>query len=260
MSKNGEKGDKLKEEEIKVLDELIKKLGNENLRILDAATGSGMTTLEIAKRVRGKVISVDINPLKTAEKRIRDANLTSKVEFLKGNLAKMDFLDENSMDAIVSHATLSSIPTETPFMLVNVFKEFFRVLKPNGILLVIDYYPLNKVMVKSKADEIAQEAWRVYKAVCELLGDYHHVELPPEWVCETMTDVGFKDVYFRKVSERNLSESFGEYVENMLQYVKEIKDNGLRKAFKNKILQLEKDAKIYGKSDYSDRYCVWGRK
>lgn len=101
---------------------------------MDAATGGGLTTVEIALRTNGTVISVDIDPAQSAAKRIEDANLSSKVELVKGNLAHMDFLDDNSIDTIVSHATVSSIPAETPFMLFPVFKEFFRVLKPAPII------------------------------------------------------------------------------------------------------------------------------
>jgi ubiquinone/menaquinone biosynthesis C-methylase UbiE len=250
----------VEKEEIKILDELFAKLGKKNVTILDAATGSGRTTLEIAKRITGKVLSVDIDISRDAQNMIRDAGYASRVEFVEGNLGKMDFLNDNSVDAIVSHATLSSIPAETPYILHNVFKEFYRVLKPHGFILIFDYYPLKEALIKGKADKIAEEAWRTYKAVAELLGDYHHEELPPEWVCKTLSEVGFTNVTCEKVSERRLSETFGEYVENMLEYVKEIEDTGLRKAFEKKVQHLAKDAKKYGKSDYSDTYGVWGRK
>lgn len=250
----------MRKEEIKIFNELLTKLGKKNVIILDAATGSGRTTLEIAQRITGKVLSVDIDISKDAQDMIRDAGYASQVEFVEGNLGKMDFLNDNSVDAIISHATLSSVPAETPFMLYDVFKEFYRVLKPHGFILIFDYYPLKEAAIRRKADKIAEEAWRTYKAVAELLGDYHHEELPPEWVCKTLTEVGFQDVKSEKVSERRLSETFGEYVENMLDYVKEIEDKELRKAFKKKVQHLARDAKKYGKSDYSDTYGVWGRK
>ena len=250
----------MKEEILTVFDRLFEELPTHDTRILDAATGAGFTTCELAQRVKGTVISVDIDPSQAAQERIKDANLLSKVEFIKGNLAKMDFLDENSIDAVVSHSTLSSIPAETPFMLLHVLREFYRVLKPAGILLIIDYYPLSAVPVRNKPDKIAEDAWRVYKSVAELVGDHHHEELPPEWVGETLIDVGFTNVSHEKIFERALDESFEEYIENMLEYIKEIEDRGLRKAFKSKIKQLKKDAKIHGKSSYSDTYCVWARK
>jgi ubiquinone/menaquinone biosynthesis C-methylase UbiE len=253
-------GEKVKEEIVNVLDQLFQKLENNELWVLDAATGAGNATLEIAQRTSGIVISVDIDPAESAARKIEDANLSSRVRFVKGNLARMDFLHENSIDAIVSHSTVSSIPAETPFMVLQVLREFFRVLKPDGILLIIDYYPLESAAVKREADEIAQEAWRTYKAVAELVGDHHHEELPPEWICETLRDIGFKNVHHEKISERELSETFEEYIENMLQYIKTIEDDGLRSAFHKKILQLERDARMYGKSDYSSIYCVWGTK
>ncbi|MBU7016581.1 MAG: methyltransferase domain-containing protein [Theionarchaea archaeon] len=250
----------MRKEEIRIYNEFFAKLGKKDVIILDAATGSGRTTLEIAKRITGKVLSVDIDVSRDAHDMIRDAGYASRVEFVEANLGKMDFLHDNAVDAIVSHATLSSIPSETPCMLYDVFKEFYRILKPQGFILIFDYYPLEEAATRGKADKIAEEAWRTYKAVAELLGDYHHEELPPEWVCKTLAEVGFQDVTYEKVSERRLSETFGEYVENMLEYVKEIEDKGLRNAFEKKVQQLAKDAKKYGKSDYSDTYGVWGRK
>jgi ubiquinone/menaquinone biosynthesis C-methylase UbiE len=250
----------MKEEIVTLLDQLFQKLDTRDLVILDAATGAGNTTLEIARRTNGTIISVDIDPANSAVRKVENANLSSRVKFVKGNLARMDFIHDNSIDAIVSHSTVSSIPPETPFMVLQVFREFFRVLKPEGILLIIDYYPLESAAVRSRADEIAQEAWRTYKAVAELVGDHHHEELPPQWMCERLKDMGFKDVYHEKISDRELSESFEEYIETMIQYIKNIEDDGLRSAFRKKILQLERDARMYGKSDYSSTYCVWGTK
>ncbi|MBU6996958.1 MAG: methyltransferase domain-containing protein [Theionarchaea archaeon] len=250
----------MKEKIVNVLDQLFQKLENNNLRVLDAAMGGGNVTLELAQRTNGKVISVDIDPADSATKKIEDANLSSPVEVVKGTLASMDFLQDSSIDTIVSHSTISSIPAETPFKVQQVFKEFFRVLNPGGILLIIDYYPLESAAVRTKADEIAQDAWRTYKAVAELVGDHHHEEVPPEWVCETLRDTGFKDVYHEKISERELSDTFEEYIENMLHYISNIEDDELSRAFRMKILKLERDARMYGKSEYSSTYCIWATK
>jgi ubiquinone/menaquinone biosynthesis C-methylase UbiE len=249
-------GGTLKDAVEKVIHEFLEML-DEDACVLDAATGSGDTTVEIAQRIGGKVVSVDIDLSPSAREKVEKADLSSKVEFIKGNLADMEFLDDHSIDAIVSHATVSSIPSQTPFMLSGVLEEFYRVLKPEGRMIIIDYYPLSEIAVKTEADRIAQEAWRVYKAVAELVGDSHHREIPPQRLIEILEGIGFRDCVVEKISERTLSTTFHEYVESMLAYVKEIEDHELQSAFQRKIMQLDNQAKIHGKSDYSDTYCIW---
>ncbi|MBU7041960.1 MAG: methyltransferase domain-containing protein [Theionarchaea archaeon] len=233
---------------------------DEDVKILDAATGSGETTLELAQNIHGTIISADIDLLPSAQEKIRREGLSSKVEFITANLAHMESIDDSSIDGIVSHATVSALPSETPFMQFKVFTEFYRVLKPSGALIIIDYYPLNEVEIKNKADRIAQEAWRVYKAVAELVGDSHHEEIPPQRIIELLEWIGFRECTYRKISERTQSTTFGEYVQSMQEYVKKVEDTDLQKAFQKKITCLNEQEKIHGKSDYSDTYCVWAKK
>jgi ubiquinone/menaquinone biosynthesis C-methylase UbiE len=249
----------LKDAVKKVLDDFLKGL-DEDAYVLDAATGSGETTVEIAHRIKGRVVSVDIDPLQSAQERIRNSKFSSRIEFIEGNLANMEFLEDYSIDAIVSHATVSSIPSETPFVLSRVLEEFYRVLTPNGAMIIIDYYPLDESNIETEADRIAQEAWRVYKAVAELVGDSHHEEIQPQRIIEMLEGIGFIDCTVKKISERMLSTTFDEYVESMLAYVKDIGDHELQNAFHRKIMQLHEQAKIHGKSDYSDTYCIWAKK
>lgn len=58
----------MREEILTIFDRLSEELPNNDVRILDAATGEGFTTLALAQRVKGTVISVDIDPSEAAEK------------------------------------------------------------------------------------------------------------------------------------------------------------------------------------------------
>ncbi len=98
-------------------------------KILDIGCGEGIFTNELAKRgydVTG--IDISDHDLKVARKRAKQMNL--KVEYIKMDAQKMNFRN-NSFDKIYSISTIEHIPDDQA-----VFNECFRVLKPDGALVI----------------------------------------------------------------------------------------------------------------------------
>lgn len=99
--------------------------------VLDAACGVGQGTIDTAKRYNcKKIVGLDITP-----ENIRFASLHNKeknVFFVEDNTCSMKFSDEEftkiySVDSAIHFFTRN-----------NFFKEAYRVMKPGGVLVVMD--------------------------------------------------------------------------------------------------------------------------
>ena len=124
---------------IKPLKEGLNNFGNRkksSLKILDVATGSGRTL----KQLRGafpkeKIIGLDLSGsyLKEASRFI--SNLDGDlIELIKGNAENLPF-EDNSIQGITCVYLFHELPRTVR---ENVLKEFFRVLEPDGILILAD--------------------------------------------------------------------------------------------------------------------------
>ena len=112
-----------------------------SLKILDVATGSGRTL----KQLRGafpkeKIIGLDLSGsyLKEASRFISDLK-GDLIELIKGNAEELPF-DDNSIQGISCVYLFHELPRT---IRGKVLKEFFRVLEPEGILVLADSIQIN---------------------------------------------------------------------------------------------------------------------
>ena len=105
----------------------------EKPRILDIGCGSGVPTIELAKLSDGEIIGIDINQslLDKLNLKIEEEGFSSRVKTFKCSLFKIDFPDE-SFDIIWAEGSIWIIGFEKGL------KEWRRLLKPNGFLVVHD--------------------------------------------------------------------------------------------------------------------------
>jgi len=105
----------------------------ETPRILDIGCGSGLPTLELAKLSNGEVIGIDIDQaqLDKLNRKIEEEGLSCRVKSVNCSLLEMDFPDD-WFDIVWAEGSIWIIGFEKGL------KEWRRLLKPNGFLVVHD--------------------------------------------------------------------------------------------------------------------------
>ncbi len=126
------------------LQKILKLKGSEN--VLDVGCGLGRISIGVAKLLTtGKVVGIDIwdkmellgNCPERAYQNADVEGVRDKVEFKTGNILSIPFSD-NSFDVVTCSSVVNNLHTEAER--VNALKEIFRVLKPGGTLLLMEFF------------------------------------------------------------------------------------------------------------------------
>ncbi|CDF78194.1 ubiquinone/menaquinone biosynthesis methyltransf erase UbiE @ 2-heptaprenyl-1,4-naphthoquinone methyltransferase [Formosa agariphila KMM 3901] len=102
--------------------------------ILDIATGTGDLAINLAKTNAEKIVGLDISPgmLDVGKQKIKAKNLEGTIEMILGDSENMPFPD-NAFDAITVAFGVRNFET-----LEKGLAEILRVLKPNGIFVILE--------------------------------------------------------------------------------------------------------------------------
>jgi ubiquinone/menaquinone biosynthesis C-methylase UbiE len=106
----------------------------DNTHVLEVACGTGLVFKKIVQRnPHGKNIGVDISPdmLDRAKYRLADLK-DADYELKEGDAINLDF-PNNTFDTVINNFMVDLMPIE---LFDQIAKEFFRVLKPNGVVIV----------------------------------------------------------------------------------------------------------------------------
>lgn len=104
--------------------------------VLEVACNQGETLIKLYKKYKCNIVGVDNNQhfINLAQSNIKRKMLGKKIGLLCCDAEKMPFMD-NSIDIIITQAMLTML-SDDKFKLV--LKEYFRILKPGGLLLTHD--------------------------------------------------------------------------------------------------------------------------
>ena len=112
--------------------------------ILDVACGTGEMLKKIIKlNPDGKNIGIDLSPDMITKAREKLNKLNKKnFELAEGDVLNINFPD-NTFDVLINSYMVDLMPTETFNKIAN---EFFRVLKPNGKIIIATFsFGTNKI-------------------------------------------------------------------------------------------------------------------
>jgi ubiquinone/menaquinone biosynthesis C-methylase UbiE len=150
----------------------------EGERVLDLGSGAGFDCFLAAKKVgkKGRIIGVDMTPemLEKARLNARKGKYTN-VEFRLGEIENLPVAD-NAVDVIISNCVINLAPNKR-----RVFQEAFRVLSPEGRLMVSDI-----VLLKKLPREVQQSAEAYSSCISG-------AEIKDKYL-ELIKDAGFKEV------------------------------------------------------------------
>jgi len=121
--------------DIKWRKEVVKIVANQNpSTILDIATGTGDLAINLTKTKASKIIGLDISEgmLNVGRKKIIQKKLEDTIEMVLGDSENLTFAD-NSFDAITVAFGIRNFEN-----LEKGLSEILRVLKPNGIFVILE--------------------------------------------------------------------------------------------------------------------------
>ena len=106
-------------------------------RMLDIGTGPGhLPVLVCEANLSAEVVGIDLakKMLVHAEKHQQTSSACARIQLLVMDAKDLEF-DDDSFDVVFSNTILHHIPDPLPFL-----RESFRVLKPDGVLLIRDLF------------------------------------------------------------------------------------------------------------------------
>ena len=113
--------------------------------LLDVATGTGDFAIAASKLKPGKIVGYDLSEqmLNVGRAKVKRLGLENVIEFQKGDSEAMPFAD-NQFDAITVAFGVRNFEN-----LENGLAEFLRVLKPEGIVVILEfskpkYFPMKQ--------------------------------------------------------------------------------------------------------------------
>lgn len=110
---------------------LLKEQINKQTKILDAGCGTGQTAAYLAHAYPCSITAIDHHPVMVKKARQRFKNKNIHIDVYEGSIEKTPF-EDSSFDIILSESV--TVFTD----ISSTLKEYFRILKPGGILIDLD--------------------------------------------------------------------------------------------------------------------------
>jgi len=174
-------------------------------KVLDLAGGTGDLTAKFSQLVgrEGKVILADINSsmLNVGRDKLRDKGLVQNIEYVQANAQYLPF-EDNTFDIVTIAFGLRNV-TDKDMAL----RSIFRVLKPGGRLLVLEFskpeheliskaYDFYSFNILPKMGELVAKDGDSYQYLAESI----RMHPDQETLKEMMTNAGFEQTSFKNLT------------------------------------------------------------
>lgn len=195
--------------------------------VLDAGSGEGNVAINLACKYGLRIYGVDLLnfAVNKAIAKSRKLNLKNKVKFKVGDYTKLDFPDK-TFDGIYTMETLVHVPDYK-----KAIKEFYRVLKPNGKLVLFEYSMAPRKKFTPKELEVADMVNE--ESGMHSLPYFIHDKFP-----EILGNAGFKNVTVNDITSYIMPMVKIFYLIAYLPYIF-IKFLGLQRKFINAMSSVE---------------------
>ncbi len=180
-----------------IKDSETQRLRDSETQVLDVACGTADSTIALAKAGVPRVIGVDISEemLKVGEKKIDKLNLNSVISLKVEDCENLS-IEDNTFDAAFIAFGIRNFEDKKKGL-----KELHRVLKPNGLLLILELsVPQNKILLSLYKlyflhilPFIGKKISGDNKAYTYLPQSVMNFPKPKDFL-QTMEECGFKDV------------------------------------------------------------------
>ena len=149
---------------------------SENANVLEVAPGPGYFSIELSKMGKYNITGMDISAdfIEICKKNAAREN--TAINFLQGNVSKMPF-EDNTFDFIFCSAAFKNFKEP-----VTALSEMYRVLKNNGIALIIDMnHDVSKEILDEESRKISKSGFErcfmkiSFRSLCK--GAYSKTEL-----------------------------------------------------------------------------------
>lgn len=240
-----------------ILKEIIKEIKLKNKTILDLASEHAEATCILADQINeaglaGRIISINKYSAGKKELLKKLGKLKKIVDIKTRDPEKLSFLNNKSIDIIFSYKTISDI-SRNAFVLYNALKEFSRILKTGGKLIIINEYPLTKI--KKDHDIVYASRTNLQKAISLLIGEIAPQEIYPQDLMDALKEIGFKNTKQINVKRKEINiEDMNEWYEKILKKLSYISNDRLRDAFLGEVENIKR--LFYHKGGLTTSYYI----
>lgn len=162
-----------------------------NSFILDAGCGEGKVAMHLAKKYGWKIIGIDLLDwaIKKANESVKRINLDSRPEFYTGDYSNLSYKN-NTYNGIYTMESLVHVPDYK-----KVLREFYRVLKPKGKLVLFEYSVIDRLTL---SDTLRKEFdFIINEAGMNSLPYFIHDKFP-----SILEEAGFKNIQVINITDK----------------------------------------------------------